>query len=57
MAEHWYIYIIIAAVSYLLYWVCDKFHIIKSKPLRVILVIFIASIITWIIYDLIAAPK
>lgn len=57
MAEHWYIYIIIAAVSYLLYLACDKLHIIKSKPLRVIMVIFIASIITWFIYDLLTAPK
>ena len=53
MAEHWYVYIIIVAVSYLLYWTCDKLHIIKSKPLRVFLVIFVASFITWFIYDLI----
>lgn len=57
MAEHWYVYIIIAAVSYLLYWVCDKLNIIKSKPLRVIVVILVASIIIWFIYDLLTAPK
>lgn len=57
MDEHWYVYIIIAAVSYLLYWVCDKLNIIKSKPLRVIVVILVASIIIWFIYDLLTAPK
>lgn len=51
MAEHWYVYIVIAAVAALLLWVCDKFQIIKSKPLRYFTVIFVASIICWLIYD------
>lgn len=57
MAEHWYVYIIIAVVSFLIYWACDKLHILKSKPLRVFVVILIASIITWVIYDLVTAPQ
>ena len=42
-----------AAVAWLLLLLCDKFNIIKSKPLRIFIVIFIASIICWGIYDLI----
>ena len=57
MSEHWYVYIIIAAVAELLFWVCGKFRIIKSKPLRAITAIFIASLICWVIYDLVTAPN
>ncbi len=57
MTRHWYIYLIIAALSCLLYWAFDTLHIIKSKPLRVFIVILVASIITWFIYDLVIAPK
>lgn len=57
MTRHWYIYLIIAALSCLLYWAFDTLHIIKSKSLRVLIVILIASIITWLIYDLVIAPK
>ncbi len=57
MSEHWYVYIIIAVVAELLFWVCGKFQIIKSKPLRAITVIFIASLICWFIYDLVTAPN
>lgn len=53
MLKHWYVYIIIAVVAELLLLVCDKYKIIKSKPLRTIIVIFVASIICWGIYDLI----
>ena len=55
MSEHWYVYIIIAALAALLYWGCDKLQILKSKPLRVCVVILISSIICWIIYDLVLA--
>ena len=55
MSEHWYVYIIIAALAALLYWGCDKLKILKSKPLRVFVVILISSIICWIIYDLVLA--
>lgn len=53
MLKHWYVYIIIAVVAELLFLLCDKYEIIKSKPLRYFIVIFIASIICWGIYDLI----
>lgn len=52
MREHWYVYLIIAVVAALLLWVFDKFGIIKSKSLRYFIVIFIASIVCWVVYDL-----
>lgn len=52
MSGHWYIYIMIAAVAFLLYWVCDKLQIIKSKTLRIFVVILISSVISWVVYDL-----
>jgi hypothetical protein len=53
MAEHWYVYLTIAVVAYLLSLVCEKFNIIKSKPLRFFTVLFVAYFLCWIIYDLI----
>ena len=53
MYKNWYVYILIAVVAWLLMLLCDKFKIIKSKPLRIFVVIFIASIICWGCYDLI----
>lgn len=55
MREHWYVYLIIAVVAALLLWVFDKFGIIKSKPLRYFIVILIASIVCWVVYDLVTA--
>lgn len=52
MREHWYVYLIIALVAALLLWIFDKFGIIKSKPLRYFIVILIASIVCWVVYDL-----
>lgn len=52
MAERWYVYLIIAVVAYLLLLLCDRFNIIKSKPLRYFLVIFVSSLLCWPIYDL-----
>lgn len=52
MREHWYVYLIIAVVAALLLWIFDKFGIIKSKPLRYFIVILIASIVCWGVYDL-----
>lgn len=51
MFERWYIYIVIAVVSAILYWICDKLQILKSKPLRVFVVILVASLLCWLIYD------
>lgn len=53
MTEYWYGYLIIAVVAYLLLLVCNKFNIIKSKPLRYFIVIFVASALCLVIYDLI----
>ncbi len=53
MLNNWFLYIIIGVVSYLLSLVCEKFKIIKSKPLRYFIVIFVASVLCWGIYDLI----
>lgn len=57
MGEHWFVYIVIAAVVALLYWVCDKLQILKSKPLRIFVVILISSVIYWAIYDLLISAK
>ncbi len=57
MGEHWFVYIVIAAVAALLYWVCDKLQILKSKPLRIFVVILISSVIYWAIYDLLISAK
>lgn len=53
MSERWYVYLIIAVIAYLLSLVCEKFNIIKSKPLRFFTVLFVAYFLCWIIYDLI----
>lgn len=52
MSEHWYIYIAIAAVAYLLSWVLDKTKIIKSKPLRILSVLLISTLLCYLTYDL-----
>lgn len=57
MGEHWIGYMLIAAVAALLYWVCDKLQILKSKPLRILVIIFISSVICWVIYDLVIADE
>lgn len=56
MAEHWYVYLIMAVVAELLLLVCDKFNIIKSKPLRIFVVILVASLACWGIVDFVIAP-
>lgn len=57
MLKHWYVYIAIAVVAELLLWggnkVCDKYKIIKWKSLRFLLALFIATIISWGVFDLI----
>lgn len=53
MIKHWYVYIVIAIIAELLFLICEKYKIIKSKTLRYFIVIFVASIICWIVYDLI----
>ena len=53
MSEHWYIYIAIAAVAYLLFWIFDKIKIIKSKPLRILIVILASTLLCYLTYDLV----
>lgn len=57
MLKHWYVYIIIAVVAELLMLVCDRFKIIKSKSLRTFIVVFVASLLCWCVYDFITAPE
>ena len=57
MIAHWYVYATMGLIAVLLSWVCDKFQIIKSKPLRVFLIIFVSSMISWGIFDLILGTE
>lgn len=57
MIAHWYVYLTIAIVSAILAWVCDKYKIIKSKPLRFFIVIFLSVFICWGIYDIILGTE
>lgn len=57
MLRYWYVYIIIAVIAELLLLVCNKYKIVKSKPLRIFIVIFVASLISWCIYDFVIAPE
>ena len=52
MNENWFVYIVIAVVAFFMYWGCDKLQILKSKPLRIFVVLLISSVICWVIYDL-----
>ena len=55
MIAHWYVYLTLAIVSAFLLWICDKFQIIKSKPLRIFIAILVSAMIAWLIFDLILA--
>ena len=57
MISHWYVYLSIGLIAVFLSWICDKFQIIKSKPLRIFLVIIVSSLIAWLIFDLILATE
>lgn len=57
MIAHWYVYLTIAIISAFLFWICDKFQIIKSKPLRNFIVMFISVFICWGIYDIILGTE
>lgn len=52
MSTHWYVYIAIAVIAILLYGICDKFRIPKSKPLRILVVLIVSSLICWLVYDI-----
>lgn len=57
MIAHWYVYATIGLIAVSLSWICDKFQIIKSKPLCLLLVIFVSAIIGWLIFDLILGTE
>lgn len=57
MIAHWYVYLTIAIISAFMSWICDKFEIIKSKPLRYFVVIFITVIVCWLIFDIILGTE
>lgn len=57
MNERWYFYIACGVFAALLLWICDKFRIIKSKPLRIFVAFFVSFIICGLIYDLFIAPS
>lgn len=57
MIAHWYVYLTLAIASAFLLWICDKFQIIKSKPLRYFIVIFVSVLLCWGIYDLILGTE
>lgn len=52
----WYYFLIYVVVGTLILWLFDKFNVIKSKPLRFIIVFSVYTLIWWIIYDLVLAP-
>ena len=51
----WYYLLIYIVVGYLLLWWFDKLQIIKPKPLRYFLVIFIYTLLFWLAYDFLIA--
>ncbi len=53
MTLPWYYLIVYIAIGSVLLFVFDKFNIIKSKALRYFIVIFIYTIIFWVIFDVI----
>lgn len=57
MSERWYVYITMAAVAAVLYFVCEKLQILKSRPLRLLIVIFVSSVLCWGVFDLVIAAK
>lgn len=57
MIAHWYVYLTIAIISTFLLWICDRFKIIKSKPLRIFTVGLVSAVICWVIYDIILGTE
>lgn len=53
----WYYFILYIVFGTLIFWISDKFQIIKSKPLRYFIVFLVYTLIWWIIYDLSLAPQ
>lgn len=53
----WYCFILYVVGCYILLSIFDKHRIIKSKSLRYFIVIFVYSLIFWVICDLVLEPK
>lgn len=47
----------IAALSVFLYWLCARLQILKSKSLRILVVLLVSSVICWLIYDLLISVE
>lgn len=57
MVVPWYYILIYVALGSLILGIFDYFKIIKSKSLRYFTVIFVYSLICWLIYDLVLTPE
>lgn len=57
MSERWFVYITMAALAAVLYFVCEKFQILKSRPLRLLIVIFVSTVLCWGVCDFFMAAE
>ena len=57
MIAHWYVYVTMGVMAFLLSLILDKFQLIKSKPLRNFIVIMVSVIIAWVIFDLLLGTE
>ena len=57
MIAHWYVYVTMGVIAFLLSLIFDKFQLIKSKPLRNFIVIMVSVIIAWVIFDLLLGTE
>ena len=53
----WYYLALYLVGEVFILWIFDKKRIIKSKQLRFLIVTFVYTLIFWVIYDLVLAPK
>lgn len=53
----WYYFVVYIVVGTLLFWLFDKFNIIKSKLLRYFIVFTVYTLIWWLFYDYVLVPQ
>lgn len=53
----WYYFVVYIVVGTLLFWLFDKFNIIKSKSLRYFIVFTVYTLIWWLFYDYVLVPQ
>lgn len=53
----WYYFVVYIVVGTLLFWLFDKFNIIKSKSLRYSIVFTVYTLIWWLFYDYVLVPQ